>query len=94
MNSYRSLLNRSRGAHLVQASLPKVISERTGLNPEDLKSWKPDTIPFPGLRHSRFGDDRYGSSVSLRAFLHLLWVLSLITVILSVSSIFNSGLLF
>lgn len=94
MNSYRSLLNRSRGAHLVRASLPKVISERKGLDPEGLESGKPDTFRYPGLRNSRFGDDRYGSSVSLRAFLHLLWVLSLITLILSVSSIFNCGLLF
>lgn len=90
MNTYRSPLRRSRGAHLVNPPFPKVVSEPEPDETPQSEARLPDTIPFPGIRRSA----SLHVPVSLKAFLHLFWLLALVTLILSAGSIFNSGVLF
>lgn len=85
MNSYRSLLYRSRGAHLSRNPVARVVAPEFSLDDEE-----PDTIPFPGLRPT--GSPQW--SISLKAFLHLFWLLALATVILSAGGFFSGNLLF
>ncbi len=85
MNSYRSLLYRSRGAHLSRNLVARVDVPESSLEDEE-----PDTIPFPGLRPSESPQ----WPVSLKAFLHLFWLLALATLILSAGGLFSGNFLF